>query len=59
MEYKIRILIGRVLKEKLESDKTLLASQQKDTDCPEQIYQNTLTRCIDLEYAIKQMEKLI
>jgi len=58
LEYKTKLLIENVLREKLESDKRLLVAQQKDRGCPANVYQKTLDRCGDLEYAIKQMEKL-
>ena len=57
MEYKVKIFIRKILREKLELDKRLLISQQKDKECPEQIYQKTLDRCTELNYALKQMEK--
>ena len=58
IEYKTKLLIENVLRNKLDSERRLLVAQQKDKGCPMQVYQNTLDMCEDLEYAIQQMEKL-
>tara|TARA_R100000005_G_C4984055_1_gene192889 strand:+ start:1230 stop:1421 length:192 start_codon:yes stop_codon:yes gene_type:complete len=58
MEYKTKILIEKILREKLESERKLLIFQQSDKNCPIQVYENTLDMCGELEYAIKQMETI-
>jgi len=57
MEYKVKLFIKEILRDRLESEKRLLISQQKDKSCPMQVYQKTLDICEELEYAIQQMEK--
>ena len=58
MEYKTKTFIENILRDKLSKEKDTLMSQQKDKDCPMHVYQNTLDNCSNLEYAIKEMEKI-
>tara|TARA_Y100000296_G_C5120326_1_gene230060 strand:- start:592 stop:936 length:345 start_codon:yes stop_codon:yes gene_type:complete len=57
IEHKTALFIINMLESKLESQRRLLISQQKDSGCPMKIYQNTLDLCEELEYTIQQMEK--
>ena len=57
IEYKTKMFIESILQDKLASERMMLIEQQKDKNCPIQVYQNTLDMCEKLEYSIKQMEK--
>tara|TARA_R100001082_G_C4363226_1_gene160437 strand:+ start:975 stop:1169 length:195 start_codon:yes stop_codon:yes gene_type:complete len=58
IEYKTVLFIKEVLQKQLEKYRSILKEQQKDKDCPVETYEKTLDICDELEYSIKQMERL-
>ena len=57
IEYKTAVFICNVLHKTLEKQKKRLIDFQKDENCSQQIYENQLDFCNELEYAIKEMER--
>ena len=52
-------LILELLKRQLKEKRKILKEQQNISDIPVEIYKKTLASCKEIEYTIKEMEKLL
>jgi len=52
-------IILELLKRQLKEKRKILKEQQNISDIPVEIYKKTLASCKEIEYTIKEMEKLL
>ena len=52
-------MILELLKRQLKEKRKILKEQQNISDIPVEIYKKTLASCKEIEYTIKEMEKLL
>jgi len=59
LSFKSVKIILELLKRQLKEKRKILKEQQNISDIPVEIYKKTLASCKEIEYTIKEMEKLL
>ena len=59
MSFKTANFIKDTLSSLLEMERESLKKMKSDKDCPIEIYEKTLDKCKEIEYAIKEMERFL
>tara|TARA_R110000824_G_scaffold347414_1_gene534178 strand:+ start:282 stop:470 length:189 start_codon:yes stop_codon:yes gene_type:complete len=57
--YKTAKLIKGILCDILKEERDSLKNMQSDKKCPVEIYEKTLDKCKEIEYAIRDMENFL
>jgi hypothetical protein len=59
LSFKSVKIILELLKRQLKEKRKILKEQQNISDIPVEIFKKTLASCKEIEYTIKEMEKLL